>query len=80
MLTIETFPTVYLCPLPTAPHCPRPATAMCPTKYYPLHVRDLRRETADTVICRLRRALEELRDLFQFVQGQYLTLRTVIDG
>jgi ring-1,2-phenylacetyl-CoA epoxidase subunit PaaE len=49
------------------------------TKFYPLRVRDLRRETADTVSVAFD-VPDELRDLFQFVQGQYLTLRTVIDG
>jgi len=49
------------------------------TKFYPLRVRDLRRETADTVSVAFE-VPAELRELFRFVQGQYLTLRTVIDG
>ncbi len=49
------------------------------TKFYTLRVRDLRRETADTVSVAFE-VPDDLRDLFQFVQGQYLTLRTVIDG
>ena len=50
-----------------------------PTKFYPLHISALRRETADTVSI----AFElpgELREIFRFVSGQYLTLRTTIDG
>ena len=47
------------------------------TKFYPLRVRDLRRETNDTVSVAFE-VPEELRPLFQFTQGQYLTLRTVI--
>lgn len=49
------------------------------TKFYHLRVRDLRRETSDTVSVAFE-VPEELRDLFHFTQGQYLTLRTVIDG
>lgn len=49
------------------------------TKFYHLRVRDLRRETADTVSVAFE-VPEELHDLFHFTQGQYLTLRTVIDG
>ncbi|MBL7797402.1 MAG: phenylacetate-CoA oxygenase/reductase subunit PaaK [Saprospiraceae bacterium] len=49
------------------------------TKFYHLRVRDLRRETTDTVSVAFE-VPEELRDLFHFTHGQYLTLRTVIDG
>ncbi len=49
------------------------------TKFYALRVCDLRRETPDTVSVAFE-VPAELRDLFQFTQGQYLTLRTVIDG
>lgn len=49
------------------------------TKFYNLRVRDIRRETADTVSVAFD-VPEDLRDLFRFTQGQYLTLRTVIDG
>lgn len=49
------------------------------TKFYHLRVRDLRRETSDTISVAFD-VPAELHDLFQFTQGQYLTLRTVIDG
>lgn len=49
------------------------------TKFYPLRVSELRRESADTVSIAFE-VPEALRELFHFVQGQYLTLRTVIDG
>jgi ring-1,2-phenylacetyl-CoA epoxidase subunit PaaE len=44
------------------------------TKFYPLRVRDLRRETADTVSISLE-VPDNLRDTFRFTQGQYLTFR-----
>jgi ring-1,2-phenylacetyl-CoA epoxidase subunit PaaE len=49
------------------------------TKFYPLKVRDIRRETPDTVSVAFE-VPENLRDTFQFVQGQHLTLRTEING
>ncbi len=49
------------------------------TKFYPLRVCDLRRETSDTVSVAFE-VPDELRALFQHTQGQYLTLRTNIDG
>lgn len=49
------------------------------TKFYNLQVRELRRETADTVSVAFE-IPEDLRELFRFSAGQYLTLRTVIDG
>lgn len=49
------------------------------TKFYSLRVRELVRETSNTVSVAFD-VPDELRDLFRFVQGQYLTLRTVIDG
>jgi ring-1,2-phenylacetyl-CoA epoxidase subunit PaaE len=49
------------------------------TKFYPLRVCELRRETADTISIAFE-VPESLRDTFRFVQGQYLTLRTIIDG
>lgn len=49
------------------------------TKFYPLRVRDIRRETADTVSIAFE-APAEHRDLFQYTQGQYLTLRTQLGG
>ena len=49
------------------------------TKFYPLLVRELRRETADTVSVAFE-VPAEWRDLFRFTQGQYLTLRATIAG
>ena len=47
------------------------------TKFYPLRVRDLRRETADTVSVAFE-VPEALRETFRFTQGQYLTLRATL--
>ncbi len=44
------------------------------TKFYPLTVCDLRRETADTVSVAFS-VPPEYEELFRFIQGQYLTLR-----
>jgi ring-1,2-phenylacetyl-CoA epoxidase subunit PaaE len=49
------------------------------TKFYPLTVRACTRETVDTVSVSFD-VPEELKTLFQFTQGQYLTLRTQIQG
>ena len=49
------------------------------TKFYPLPIRELRRETADTLSIAFA-VPQELHDTFQFVQGQYLTLRTTLGG
>ena len=49
------------------------------TTFYPLRISDLRRETADTVSLSFELP-DDLRDTFRFIPGQYLTLRTVIDG
>ncbi len=49
------------------------------TKFYPLRVRELRRETADAVSIAFE-VPDELRDTFRFVQGQHLTLRTTLHG
>jgi len=49
------------------------------THFHPLTVRELRRETADTVSIAFE-VPTELRDTFRFVQGQYLVLRTVLAG
>ena len=48
-------------------------------KFYPLRIRELRRETPDTVSIAFELP-EDLRDTFRFTQGQYLTLRTDIHG
>lgn len=49
------------------------------TKYYPLHIRDLRRETPDTVSVAFDVPVA-LRDTFRFTQGQHLNVRAVVDG
>lgn len=49
------------------------------TKFQPLKVSELRRETPDTISVAFELP-EALRETFHFTQGQYLTLRTVIDG
>ncbi|MBX2893341.1 MAG: phenylacetate-CoA oxygenase/reductase subunit PaaK [Saprospiraceae bacterium] len=49
------------------------------TKFYPLKVRDIRRETPDTVSVAFE-VPEDLADTFRFVQGQHLTLRTTLHG
>ncbi len=49
------------------------------TSFYPLRVRELRRETADTVSVAFE-VPESLRQTFRFIQGQYLTLRTRLGG
>ncbi|MEQ1746430.1 MAG: 1,2-phenylacetyl-CoA epoxidase subunit PaaE [Saprospiraceae bacterium] len=64
---------------PAHPLTSSPANMSASTKFYPLRVRDLRRETVETVSVAFE-VPGELRDLFRFTQGQYLTLRTVIDG
>lgn len=49
------------------------------TRFFPLRVSDIRRETADCVSVALE-PTDDHRPRFQFKQGQYLTLRTTIDG
>jgi len=49
------------------------------TDFYPLTIADVRPET-ETAICVTLELPEELRDRFRFIQGQFLTLRTTIDG
>jgi len=48
-------------------------------KYYPLRIRDLRRETPDTVSVSFD-VPADLKEQFRFIQGQHLNLRTIIDG
>ncbi|WP_461538437.1 1,2-phenylacetyl-CoA epoxidase subunit PaaE [Spongorhabdus nitratireducens] len=52
---------------------------MTDTNFYPLTVADVQPET-DTAICVTFKVPEDLQDKFQFVQGQFLTLRAMIDG
>lgn len=47
--------------------------------FYPLRVREVRRETPDAVSVALE-VPENLRDTFRFLPGQYLTLRAQIEG
>lgn len=49
------------------------------TQFFPLRVADVRRETADCVSIAFDLP-DELRDAFRFKPGQYLTLRTELDG
>ncbi|MCC7504564.1 MAG: phenylacetate-CoA oxygenase/reductase subunit PaaK [Saprospiraceae bacterium] len=49
------------------------------TKFFPLKVREVRRETADTVSVAFE-VPEHLRDTFRYVQGQHLVLRTTLNG
>ncbi len=49
------------------------------TKFYPVTVADVRRETRDAIILTLD-VPEEHKAAFRFSPGQYLTLRTNIDG
>ena len=48
-------------------------------KFYPLQVKDIRRETADAVSVAFE-IPEALKPEYQFIQGQYLTLKTEING
>lgn len=48
-------------------------------RFHPLKVTDVRRETRDAVVVTLK-PREEDRALFDFTQGQYLTLRRDFDG
>ncbi len=47
--------------------------------FYPLPIRDIRRETADAVSLAFD-VPEALREEFRFTQGQYLTFRHEVDG
>ena len=47
--------------------------------FYPLRVTEVRRETRDSVVVTLV-PKDEHKQLFDFIQGQYLTFRTTIDG
>jgi ring-1,2-phenylacetyl-CoA epoxidase subunit PaaE len=48
-------------------------------KFQPLVIKEVRRETAETVSV-LFELSEAQKEEFRFIQGQYLTLRTTIDG
>ena len=47
--------------------------------FYPLRVRELLRDTEDAVVLTFD-VPPELGETFGFTQGQYLTLKQVIDG
>ncbi len=48
-------------------------------QFYPLTVTDVRRETRDSVVVTLD-PKEEHQAFFKFIQGQYLTFRTALNG
>lgn len=54
-------------------------SSMSKTEFYPLTVADLRAET-DSAVCVTFAVPDALKPGFQFIQGQYLTLRATIDG
>ncbi len=49
------------------------------TKFYPLQVKKITRETNDAVSVSFD-VPEELKEIFRYKQGQYLTLKTKVDG
>ncbi len=49
------------------------------SRFHPLTVTDIRRDTRDSVVVTLAARAED-RESFRFVQGQYLTFRRVFDG
>ncbi|WP_299177380.1 1,2-phenylacetyl-CoA epoxidase subunit PaaE [uncultured Neptuniibacter sp.] len=52
---------------------------MSDTNFYTLKIADVQPET-DTAICVSFAVPEELKEKFNFIQGQFLTLRAMIDG
>ncbi len=52
---------------------------MATPQFHPLRIRDVRPETADAVTVSFE-VPPELRDAFRFTQGQFVTLKTHIDG
>ena len=49
------------------------------SKFFPLTVSDVKRDTRDAVVLTLQ-APETCAEQFRFRQGQYVTLRTKLDG
>src|SRR5687768_4733815 len=49
------------------------------SKFHQLKVKDVRRETADTVSIAFE-VPEQEKDHFKFKAGQYLTIKAIIDG
>ena len=54
-------------------------TATSASHFYPLAVANIRRETRDAVAVTFD-VPEHLKDRFRFIQGQFLTMKAVIDG
>ena len=52
---------------------------MSDSNFYKLTIRDVQPET-DTAVCVSFEVPEEHREKFRFIQGQFLTLRAIIDG
>ncbi len=52
---------------------------MSDTQFYPLPIANIQAET-DTAICVSFEIPQALQDTFRFIQGQFLTLKAVIDG
>ena len=52
---------------------------MATPQFHPLRIREVRPETADAVTVSFE-VPENLRDAFRFTQGQFVTLKTHIDG
>lgn len=52
---------------------------MATPQFHPLRIRDVRPETADAVTVSFD-VPPELRDAYRFTQGQFVTLKTHIDG
>ena len=52
---------------------------MSDTQFYPLKIAEVRPET-DSAACFSFAVPSELKEKFQFIQGQFLTLRAMIDG
>lgn len=48
-------------------------------KFYPLEISELEKTTEDCTIVTMK-VDEDLQDLFQYTQGQYLTFKALIDG
>ena len=52
---------------------------MADTRFYPLSISEIKPET-DTAVCVSFKVPPELTDTFKFVQGQFLTLKAMIEG
>lgn len=54
-------------------------TMAADTRFYPLTIAEVRPET-ETAVCISFTVPDELRETFRFIQGQFLTLKTLING